>query len=64
MVVLYVVLLLAMIINSIDGSRWARFSWSARRWRFCCLVRVDWTIVVIVLFFRAMAPVFRCSWFL
>jgi len=28
---------LAMIINLIDGSRWARFSWSARKWWFRCL---------------------------
>jgi len=28
---------LAMIINLIDGSRWARFSWSARKWQFRCL---------------------------
>jgi len=32
---------LAMIINLIDGSRWARFQKSARKWRFCCIVRVD-----------------------
>jgi len=41
MVVLYVVVLLAMIINLIDGSRWARFQRSAKRWRFRCIVRVD-----------------------
>jgi len=46
---------LAMIINLVDGSRWARSSWSARKWRFCRLVRVDWSIFVVVLFFRAMA---------
>jgi len=32
----------AMIINLIDGSRWARFQSSAKRWRFRCIVRVDW----------------------
>jgi len=32
MVVLYV-----MIINLIDGSRWARFPRSTRKWRFRCL---------------------------
>jgi len=37
MVVLYVVVLLAMIINLIDGSRWAKFSWSTREWWFRCL---------------------------
>jgi len=37
MVVLYVVVLLAMIINLIDGSRWTMFSWPARKWRFRCL---------------------------
>jgi len=62
MVVLYVAVLLAMIINSIDGSRWVRFQKSAKGWRFRCLVRVDRTIVFFVLSFRAMAPVFRCYW--
>jgi len=52
----------AMIINLIDGSRWTRFSWLARKWNFRCLVHVDWTIDSFGLFFRAMAPVFRCSW--
>jgi len=31
---------LAMIINLIDGSRWARFQRSARKWRFRRIVRV------------------------
>jgi len=28
---------LAMIINLIDGSRWARFQRSARKWRLRCI---------------------------
>ncbi|QCE14692.1 hypothetical protein DEO72_LG11g1696 [Vigna unguiculata] len=32
MFVMYVAVLLAMIINLVDGSRWARSSWSAREW--------------------------------
>jgi len=28
---------LAMIINLVDGSRWARFSWSTGEWWFRCL---------------------------
>ena len=32
MVVLYVAVFLAMIINLVDGSRWAKFSWSTREW--------------------------------
>ena len=32
MFVMYVAVLLAMIINLVDGSRWARSSWSTREW--------------------------------
>ncbi|QCE03899.1 hypothetical protein DEO72_LG8g1929 [Vigna unguiculata] len=32
MFVMYVAVLLAMIINLVDRSRWARSSWSAREW--------------------------------
>jgi len=52
----------AMIINLIDGSRWTRFSWPARKWRFRCLVHVDWTIASFGLFFKAMAPGISLYW--
>jgi len=32
--VLYVAVFLAMIINLVDGSRWAKFSWSTSEWWF------------------------------
>jgi len=59
MVVLYVAVLLAMIINLIDGSRWAKFSWSTREWRFRYLVIgvISYTSFRHV-FFRAMTLVF------
>jgi len=49
---------LAMIINVIDGSRWARFSWSVRKWRFRCLVFSQvWILFFCMAFVRAMAHV-------
>jgi len=59
MVVMYVADLLAMIINLVDGSRWARFSWSTREWRLCYLaIWAGSHTSFFRVFFRAMAHVF------
>jgi len=47
---------LAMIINVIDRSRWARFSWSTRKWRFRCLA-IGAGFLFVMVFVRAMAHV-------
>ena len=52
-------LFLAMIINLVDGSRWARFSWPAReRWSSSLAIRARFSNVLLSCFFRAMAHVF------
>ena len=59
MVVMYVAVLVAMIIKLVDGSRWARFSWSTREWRlrYLAIWAASYTSSFRV-FFRAMVPVF------
>jgi len=57
MVVLYVAVLLAMIINLIDGSRWAKFSWSTREWRVRCLA--IWAGVVLFTISLGLRPLYR-----
>jgi len=57
MVVLYVVVLLAMIINLIDGSRWAKFSWSTREWQVRCLA--IWAGVVLFTISLGLRPLYR-----
>jgi len=50
---------LAMIINLVDGSRWARLSWSTREWRLRYLaIRARSRTSFFHVFFRAMALVF------
>jgi len=49
---------LAMIINLVDGSRWARFSWATREWRLRYLaIWAEAYTSLLHVFFRAMAPV-------
>jgi len=56
MVVLYVVVLLAMIINVIDRSRWAKFSWSTREWRVRCLA--IWARVILFKISLGLRPLY------
>jgi len=51
---------LAMIINLIDGSRWARFSWPTREWGFRCLA--IWAGVFFT-FSLGLRPMYRFMYF-
>jgi len=48
---------LAMIINLVDGSRWARFSWSAREWRFGSLA--IWAGVFLLMISLGLRPLYQ-----
>ena len=49
--------LLAMIINLVDGSKWAKFSWSAREWRVRCLA--IWAGVILFMISLGLRPLYR-----
>ena len=48
---------LAMIIDLVDGSRWVRFSWSAREWRFSSLA--IWVGVILFMISLGLRPLYR-----